>query len=137
MAELQKLLVMLFAISGVMLGFSGLIVSWSSQYGQDVEGLESASVISQTFNQTESLKNQVESSSVSAADPINGFLVFTNSALQGVSLITNIPGIFLALISDMFGRVNIFPSWTVEILSGVLLCVVVMVILSYVLKIKG
>ena len=137
MADMQKLLVMAFMISGIMLGFSGLMTSWTGQYGTTVQGLESSSIISRTFNQTEALKTNIQGTSISAADPVNSFLVFTNSAIQGVTLLANIPAIFITLIADFSGRVNIFPAWFTDVLIGVLFVSVTIAMLFYILKVKA
>jgi len=92
--------------------------------------MDSLNKISETYNQTSALKTQLEGSSVSASDPVNSFLVITNSGLQAVSLLFNLPAITLSLISDFFLFVpGIHPS----IISAATLIVLIIVVMVGVL----
>lgn len=130
MGAITHIAVLSVVASVIFVGFGTLMGTFSSQYNVPVDDINSLNKISEINNQTNALKEQLEGSSVSASDPVNAFIVITNSGLSAVGLLFNLPGILLSMITDFFILV---PGIPVPIITATILVVLIIIVLTGVL----
>ena len=135
--KISKIIIITVIASFLFIGMGQFVNEWTGQY-REINETQTSSVIERVTNQTSALKTRLESTSVSADDPIEGFLVVTNSAFQGATLLTNVPVIFTALILDMTSLLpaGYIPAFVTDTIMAIVLLIVIFGVMAFFLKVK-
>lgn len=135
--NLRNFFIILFLVTGIIIGGRAFYISLSSTYSitPTQNFTEFDSKINETFSQLEDIESEIESTKVTGLEDVDMFVWFVKGSYEAIKLGLKLPRIYSSLITTAFKILHI-PDWVFSVTMGIITVAVIFAVISIAQKQK-